>query len=357
MLSSIRISNYRGFKKLKLSNLGRVNIFGGMNNSGKTTLLEALFLWSAAGNPQLAFNPIVVRVDVPVERALLPGAVPNLMQAAMPSAGYMWSTAWQPMFHALATDTPIEIVGEHESLGALGLTISTERSRSVVLSPNADTNDDHPDDLLFRYGRKGDGELCLIRIKTQGTQYDVESTGEVEIPLQAVFEGMYNIAIDVERLTRLKKEKADDSVLEAIQMVDASVESIEIGIMANRTVILADVGLSDRLPLQTLGAGPQRIATLATSAAAAAGGLLLIDEFDAGLHYSKLGDVWRALHAIAVDRDVQVFATTHNYECVRAADEALGDGEPHFYRLQDGQVTSYPPDVLADAVAAGMEVR
>jgi predicted ATP-dependent endonuclease of OLD family len=353
MLSSIRISNYRGFKDCKVRDLGRVNIFAGMNNSGKTTLLEALFLWSAAGNPQFAFNPIVVRVDVPVERVLLPAAAPNMM----PAAGYMWSTAWQPMFHSLATETPIKIVGAHESLGTLELTISTERSKSVVLSPNADTNEDHPDDLLFRYGRSGDGELCLIRIKTQGTQYDVEGAGEVEVHLQSIFEGMYNIAIDVERLSKLKKEKADASVLKAIQMVDASVKSIEIGIMDGRAVILADVGLSDRLPLRTLGAGPQRIATLATSAAAAAGGLLLIDEFDAGLHYSKLGDVWRALHAIAVDRDVQVFATTHSYECVRAADEVLSDGEPRFYRLQDGQVTSYPPDVLTDAIAAGMEVR
>ena len=354
MLSSIRISNYRGFKDCKVSDLGRVNIFAGMNNSGKTTLLEALFLWSAAGNPQFAFNPIVVRVDVPVETVLLPTAVPNVM----PAAGYMWSTAWQPMFHSLATDTPIKIVGAHESLGTLELKISTERSKSVVLSRTADTNEDHPDDLLFRYGRKDDGELCLIRIKTQGgTKYDVEGTGEVEVPLQSIFEGMYNIAIDVERLSKLKKEKADASVLKAIQMVDDSVKSIEIGIMDGRAVILADVGLSDRLPLQTLGAGPQRIATLATSAAAVAGGVLLIDEFDAGLHYSKLGDVWRALHAIAVDRDVQVFATTHSYECVRAADEVLSNGEPHFYRLQDGKVTSYPPDVLADAIAAGMEVR
>ena len=354
MLKSIRIRNYRGFKDCKIDGLGRINIIAGMNNSGKTTLLEALFLWSAAGSPQFAFNPTVVRVDVPVERALLPGPIPNMM----PAAGYMWSTAWQPMFHALATGTPIEIVGDHESLGPLQLTISTERSAALVLSPNADTSDDHPDDLLFRYGRRGDGELSLIRIKTQGsTRYDVESTGEIEIPLQSVFEGMYNIAIDVERLSKLKKEKADASVLKAIQMVDASVKSIEIGVLDNHAMILADIGLPDRLPLQTLGAGPQRIATLATSAAAAAGGVLLIDEFDAGLHHSKLGDVWRALHAIAVDRDVQVFATTHSYECVRAADDVLEDGEPHFYRLEDGQVTAYPPDVLADAIAAGMEVR
>ncbi|MXW97852.1 MAG: AAA family ATPase [Acidimicrobiaceae bacterium] len=351
MLESIRIKNYRSFKDCMISDFGRINIFAGMNNSGKTTLLEALFLWSAAGNPQFAFNPVVVRVDVPVERVPVPGPTPGMM----PAAGYMWSTAWQPMFHALGLGTPIEIVGNHGSLGRLELNISTERSNVLVLSPDTDTSDDYPDDLIFRYGSKSD--LREIRIRTSGASYDMETRGEVEILLPSVFEGMYNTSIDIERLSKLKKEKTDASVLKAIQMVDPSVNSIEIGVLGNRVVILADVGLSDRLPLQTLGAGPQRVATLATSAAAAAGGFFLIDEFDAGLHHSKLGDVWRALHTIAIDKDVQVFATTHSYECVSAAAEALGDGEPHFYRLQDGQATSYPPDVLADAIAARMEVR
>ena len=354
MLTSIHIKNYRGFKDCNIDDLGRINVFAGMNNSGKTTLLEALFLWSAGGNPQFAFNPTVVRVDVPVERALLPGPVSN----AMPAAGYMWSTAWQPMFHALATDTPIEIIGDHDSLGPLQLTISTERSNDLVLSPNSDIADDHPDDLLFQYGDRSNSDSCLIRIKTQdGAMYNLESTGEVKIPVQSVFEGMQDIATDVERLSRLKKEKSDASVLKAIKMVDSSVESIEIGVLDNHAVILADVGLSDRLPLKTLGAGPQRIAALATSAAAAAGGILLIDEFDAGLHHSKLGDVWRALHTIAVDKDVQIFATTHSYECVSAAVEVLEQSELRFYRLQDGRATDYPPEVLTDAMAARMEVR
>ncbi|MDE0269160.1 MAG: AAA family ATPase [Acidimicrobiaceae bacterium] len=354
MLKSIRIRNYRSFKDCKIDDLGRINIFAGMNNSGKTTVLEALFLLSAAGNPRFAFSPTVVRVGIPAEIAPLSNPVTNVIP---PAAGYMWSTAWQPMFHELATRTPIEIVGDHESWGSLQLTISTERSEALVLSSNADTSD-HPDDLLFRHGRRDGGESRLIRIKPQGdTGYGVDVTGDFDMHFQAAFVGIDNITLDVERLSKLKKEKADASVLEAIQKVDASVKSIEIGVLDTHAVILADVGLSDRLPLQTLGAGPQRIATLATSAATVAGGVLLIDEFDAGLHHSKFDDVWRALHDIAVDRDVQVFATTHSYECVRSADEVLGDGEPNFYRLQDGQVTNYPPDVLADAIAARMEVR
>ncbi len=353
MLESIRIKNYRGFKDCSIQDFGRINIFAGMNNSGKTTLLEALFLWSAGGNPQFAFSPVVVRVDVPVERVPMPGPIPSLT----PAAGYMWSTAWQPMFHDLGLETPIEITGTHEISGKLELDISTEQSNELVLSPNSNTSNGYPDDLIFRYRNDGKNGLLEIRIKTSGNSYDINTSGEIEIPLQAVFVGMHNMVTDIERLSRLKKEKGDAGVLKAIQMVDPSINSIEIGVLGSQVIILADVGLEDRLPMQTLGAGPQRVAALATSAAAAAGGFLLIDEFDAGLHHSKLGDVWKALHAIAVDKNVQVFATTHSYECVRTAAEVLGDEEPHFYRLQGGTATSYPPDVLADAIAAQMEVR
>jgi len=353
MLKSIRIKNYRGFQDCSIHDFGRINIFAGMNNSGKTTLLEALFLWSSGGNPQLAFNPVVVRVDVPVEKVPMPSPMPSMI----PAARYMWSTAWQPMFHALGLGTQIEIVGEHETSGRLALDISTEQSNELVLSPNSDTSNDYPDDLIFRYGNGAKSNLLEIRIKTSGPSYDINTNGGIEVPFHTVFVGMHNVLTDIERLSKLKKENADASVLKAIQMVDPSINSIEIGVLSNHVIILADVGFEDRLPLQTLGVGPQRIASLATSAAAAAGGFLLIDEFDAGLHHSKLGDVWKALHAIAVDKNVQVFATTHSYECVRTAAEVLGDEEPHFYRLQGGTATSYPPDVLADAISAQMEVR
>lgn len=49
-LASFRIENYRVLRDLSVGNLGRINLFGGPNNSGKTSLLEALFLLSG-GDP------------------------------------------------------------------------------------------------------------------------------------------------------------------------------------------------------------------------------------------------------------------------------------------------------------------
>lgn len=42
--SVLLISNYKRLQNLKISKLSRINLFTGINNSGKTTLLEAIYL-------------------------------------------------------------------------------------------------------------------------------------------------------------------------------------------------------------------------------------------------------------------------------------------------------------------------
>src|ERR1700733_2592570 len=51
MISSIHIEGYRGFQRFDMSRLGSVNLVVGTNNSGKTSVLEALHLLTTCGDP------------------------------------------------------------------------------------------------------------------------------------------------------------------------------------------------------------------------------------------------------------------------------------------------------------------
>lgn len=53
MIESINLENYRGFKNYHLHSLKRINLVVGKNNSGKTSLLEAINLLTAQGNPNV----------------------------------------------------------------------------------------------------------------------------------------------------------------------------------------------------------------------------------------------------------------------------------------------------------------
>ena len=50
MLDSLHIKNFRCFEDLTIPSLGRVNLIVGKNNSGKSTLLEAVYLYANGGN-------------------------------------------------------------------------------------------------------------------------------------------------------------------------------------------------------------------------------------------------------------------------------------------------------------------
>jgi AAA15 family ATPase/GTPase len=65
--------------------------------------------------------------------------------------------------------------------------------------------------------------------------------------------------------------------------------------------------------------------------------ILLIDEIENGLHHSVYENVWKGIGALAWSEDIQVFVTTHNDECVKAAAEAAKRGDEHgfsHHRLQ-----------------------
>jgi predicted ATP-dependent endonuclease of OLD family len=51
-------------------------------------------------------------------------------------------------------------------------------------------------------------------------------------------------------------------------------------------------------------------------------GLLLVDEIENGLHYSAQLDVWRLINRLASRLNVQVFATTHSWDCIESFQKA-----------------------------------
>ena len=92
-------------------------------------------------------------------------------------------------------------------------------------------------------------------------------------------------------------------------------------------------------------------------------GILLVDEIDAGFHYSMYEDLWRIVSDVSRECNCQVIATTQSYESISGAVEGLKTCPKDFsyYRLGYGKEGlksyRYSYDLLKSALRSGMEVR
>ena len=57
---------------------------------------------------------------------------------------------------------------------------------------------------------------------------------------------------------------------------------------------------------------------------------ILIDEVENGFYFRKFTAIWDKILHLALKYNVQVFATTHSYECLQALVETVKDKEDNF---------------------------
>jgi AAA15 family ATPase/GTPase len=77
------------------------------------------------------------------------------------------------------------------------------------------------------------------------------------------------------------------------------------------------------MPLSFFGDAINKVVNIAIQIINNKGSILLIDEIENGLHYTAHQKFWEYIFKLAVEFDVQVFATTHSGEMIRAFAETL----------------------------------
>ena len=156
-------------------------------------------------------------------------------------------------------------------------------------------------------------------------------------------------------------------VVEALRVVDPRIcaASIVAGGASSRvaTAIVRSGSFDRPVQLRSFGEGMNRLFAMVLSVANARSGVMLVDEFENGLHHSVQLDAWRMMFRSAVGLNVQVFATTHSRDVVDAFQEAAAESpeEGVLVRLTRRGDDIIPmvadEDELATATRHGIEVR
>jgi predicted ATPase len=357
MFKKVRIQNFRQFKDLTLDNLAQINLITGANNTGKTSVLEAIFMHVTPDNPEIVLEVARLR-DIA-------NVVPD------------GPNAWGWIFHShadsetIAMDS-IDTTGDWAKLRIMtseGLQLPVSHSRSGARLPGMQevtiaTSGRPLHSLVFEY-EDSHGQHGSSRIRLDGgdPRIELESGGVGRHPAFFLASRAARSESDAQVYSRIVQANLEDEILDALRMVDPRLRRLRVLDTGTGPAVFADFGDGNLLPTSVAGQGFSRLLSMVSSIIEVADGFVLVDELENGLHYSVLPDVWRVIVRTAVTHNVQIFATTHSLECVRAATKAAKDVDDRLalFRLsrrdEDIRVTGVEQEGMQAALDFAFELR
>lgn len=343
-MNSIEIFNFKNFGHLKIGNLGALNLIVGRNNTGKSTLLESISLLASGAN--IGWIKDLLEIRGINARFSLNAEQPDMLELENFCSLYH-NRSYEAFKHE-----PIKIKTDEDN----GSQSTSIEIKIVDLIEITDT-DDNGNETRRRVIRDTDdnqiiidGEVrpgLLITNNESKTIYTVGNTprrmytGERNIPFEYVrtaeFTGDKNPALfDKVALTPL-----EPVLIEALHIIDNRIEALNFLKDDNRVrptpfamrrdpddnrvpyVVLQ--GTTEKYRLSTMGDGINRILTIILSMLNCRNGILLVDEFENGLHYSVQTGLWGLIGRLAQELNIQVFATTHSLDCIKSFLNATRD--------------------------------
>lgn len=172
--------------------------------------------------------------------------------------------------------------------------------------------------------------------------------------------------------SQISLKPEEQLVLQALRSLDKDIEAIALQARTqqqywgpgSRGGFMVKLKSSKQpVPIGSMGDGIWRMLALSMAIALSKGGTLLVDEIDTGLHYTVMSKMWNLIYTAAKEFDVQVFATTHSYDCVYSLAQICPDADPQnkitVQRIEAGsaQPIPYDQDELTVAAAREIEVR
>lgn len=344
MIDSVEINNFRGIHHSKIDNLAQVNLFFGKNNCGKSSLLESLFLVCGQSNP------------------LLPASI-----NAMRTYTRMTETDICYFFYSMDPSNPIEIItrgSQERRLDILSFRETTEANINVI-----STEIPQSYGLQMKYSTE-DGEY------SSSVQYDISQSNQIKQTskvdasyvenIKCVYlSPRYDSTASMEGLNNIYLNKDEAFLSDALNILEPDAKDP----IFMENVMLVDVGLPQRIPINLMGDGIRKIVSFLTSIYSCRGGVVLIDELSNGFHHSVMKSMWDVVIRAAIRNDVQIFATTHDEDSIRGFQQAAqgvldGNGKEvatgfKLQRVANDELKSYRYSVeqLGYAIEQEMEVR
>ena len=378
MINSVTFKNYRCFGDFTLNELSKVNILVGMNNSGKSTILEGLYFLQS-GNWNILANVL--------------GRRGWIRHAVTPSNPNQWSQYFN-FKDSLFNASSIKRGEEYFSIEARNSQDFSKVEMKFV-NPNAklDSQLSPTDSVLYNFlGQQGASMIGQTGMRAEFSN----QKGSFITPLIPLFEG---VEVRAETLNHLPNVFSDQRLIpkthfifpESNDMSSALLGWSQIAFQSDVVSKIIDIlkltkndiegiqqlQLSQTMPpsfylklkdvvspcpLGSLGDGVRRILYLLLAFPFAKGGIVFIDEIETGIHFSLMGKLWEMVLEFANKYEVQVFATTHSLDCIKGVSEIFNENlksdiSVHRIDKNNQKSINYSQKEIFEAVNLDEEIR
>ena len=314
-IKDLLIDSFRGIKSLRLENLNGINLLTGDNNSGKTSVLELLSVlnnpstfaaWSGCTRPstrltsrRMFFEEFYSLFPADDERKRISFSV------SMGNGEFNHIALEADIYDTQLSD------GEMDDINGIRVTddvsqVQNQIARCMELRAHVNERQTELGDLYdFQY------RIRLDRFRAK------ESNGIIK----AIYVGPFSYASRQSTLrTVLSDRKAYEGLLDVLKEFDPHVTAItaippEHSGMVPDFRILSD-DRREALPLSAYGYGMKKALMLTANIVDAAGGILLLDEFETAIHTSAMSATFQSLLSSALRMNTQVFMTSHSKEAI-----------------------------------------
>ncbi|MCP4350159.1 MAG: AAA family ATPase [Desulfobacterales bacterium] len=317
MIKSLSINNFRCFRKTKISGFKNINLIGGQNNSGKTALLESLFI---------NLSP----------RASTIMSLRRFRRESLEFAKNMPERAWNNLFFNLNINDTLNIIS-FDSNG------NTYNNIQILCDESADQFNG-----IFNEEEQGNDDLIDLRNLLSEKEH-TRSTLNIslikddnkQLLSSVIAHSKGIITKDLTKIPDTKKanyipassrlssnalsreyDKADikgnaENLLKAIRLIDKSVTEIKTFNIGEPAVYLKK-SEGVYLPVYLYGEAISKTTDFILRIINDPNSVLLIDEIENGIHHTNQYELWKIIFELSSLFNVQIFATTHSCEMVQS---------------------------------------
>lgn len=320
-IKNIDVSGFRRFESLELTNLGLYNLIVGDNNIGKTTVLEALLFDS---DKEACFKNLAYAF---AERK----NISRIKDDALAEERFLIPRDFVDSYRRNNTDQDIEfLIYEGRSSWTYEICKLTTGEVEALLDQKGglDCND--------YAGFVKDGTLSYLDIPI--LLKNLKPHEALTYPLVPFGKGYsHDLAFAYsDKIDRVKsvREEFLQNMTVFIPKISRIMVDTERG-----SVLIEEEDSETSKELHQYGEGANKLFRILVQITLNKGGRVLVDEIDAGIHHTRFTEFWSTLLTFAQLNNVQLFATTHNLECIKYFKELLAD-ESSFPFQKDSRVIS-----------------